>query len=536
METLNIRTVLSTLQQVLSISQPSATSGTSKYVKGDFFDCLAQKKQEYVRKDNSSTEQSSTNRDLKKADEARSETDNTPTCQVAAQGSDRTERESLYQKLRDLLKDRAENTEEKPETEEELVAMITSLLSQAAAQQAGMPDTAMVQMPEQFCSLAAAGVADSAASPAALVESMPVITPDVMKAQDIPAMTALSEQIQVAEEAVPQATSGLTSDAGWIQNSEKESLEAPLPAVSDEKSDAQAQGNGSMLLNEVMKAVPPALRKQLAEIIQKITVQQGSVQTGLQDQKGTVSAQSHQEPILSRLLEDVTKQALLSAAAPGKEEISAINAESAMAQAAADTDISQIPTGLASGITPTAAEVTGEAEDALKANSSDNPLQVASAETTAASASVQPKDKSHSESPMARVHIADLIKTLKDKLPDIAAGRNLQIRLDPPNLGEIEISVSMENQKMSIQFNVNSSLVKNLLQENMPQLIESCARRGIDVGSFDVNQNPGQQQENAQQSYLSHKGRIFTADAGETADDTLVRSGYMENRLVSILV
>lgn len=62
----------------------------------------------------------------------------------------------------------------------------------------------------------------------------------------------------------------------------------------------------------------------------------------------------------------------------------------------------------------------------------------------------------------------------------------VRIRLEPESLGEVVVSMRMENGKLQAQIDVSQAGVKGVLESNLGQLRQSLSTRGIDVQRLDV--------------------------------------------------
>ena len=95
-----------------------------------------------------------------------------------------------------------------------------------------------------------------------------------------------------------------------------------------------------------------------------------------------------------------------------------------------------------------------------------------------------------------------------------------EIRLDPPELGSMQIKVSMQGEQASVNFVVQTQTARDLLQDSQQRLKEMLAERGIALGESFVKHDQGQSGE-AQQGFAQndkeHGGQH--QENGEAADD-----------------
>lgn len=66
-------------------------------------------------------------------------------------------------------------------------------------------------------------------------------------------------------------------------------------------------------------------------------------------------------------------------------------------------------------------------------------------------------------------------------------GKHLLVRLDPPDLGSVQIKLSLDNGVLRADFKVESSAIKDLFTANMPHIKASLENSGLKVGEFFVD-------------------------------------------------
>ncbi len=74
--------------------------------------------------------------------------------------------------------------------------------------------------------------------------------------------------------------------------------------------------------------------------------------------------------------------------------------------------------------------------------------------------------------------------------------KNIDIRLDPPELGRMQIRMTMNNDVASVQFTVANHQTRDIVEQAMPRLREMLAQQGLQLADTSVQQqNAGQQQQ-----------------------------------------
>ncbi|MGZ2334235.1 flagellar hook-length control protein FliK [Vibrio alginolyticus] len=73
--------------------------------------------------------------------------------------------------------------------------------------------------------------------------------------------------------------------------------------------------------------------------------------------------------------------------------------------------------------------------------------------------------------------------------------KNLDIRLDPPELGRMQIRMTMNNDVANVHFTVNNPQARDIIEQTLPRLREMLAQQGMQLADSSVQQqNSGQQQ------------------------------------------
>ena len=122
------------------------------------------------------------------------------------------------------------------------------------------------------------------------------------------------------------------------------------------------------------------------------------------------------------------------------------------------------------------------------------------------------------------VHKSDGQQQLSEKIRWMVNARNTmaEIRLDPPELGSMQVRVNVAGDAASVSFVVQSQQAKDALADAMPKLRDMLSEQGIELGDAQVRKDNSSGQENGQQlAGNSHQGQ-GAGDRGENdgVDDT----------------
>jgi len=116
-----------------------------------------------------------------------------------------------------------------------------------------------------------------------------------------------------------------------------------------------------------------------------------------------------------------------------------------------------------------------------------------------------------------REEIGDRVRWLISQKIHIA-----ELKINPPQLGSVEIRINVQNEQVSVQFNTANALVKDTLEESLPRLREILSSSGLDLVDVDVAQHSDSGGRHAEND-------IEDADSGRTQDNKL--SQHDENEM-----
>lgn len=149
---------------------------------------------------------------------------------------------------------------------------------------------------------------------------------------------------------------------------------------------------------------------------------------------------------------------------------------------------------------------------------------------TQATTQTQAHSKSVSIDPgvMQAINIikSDAAKMLQERVSALLNINNkeAEIRLDPPEMGSMQIRIRSDAEQAQINFVVQNQQAKEALEQSMPRLREMLAQQGIELGESSIQQgNPEQQQGQSGQGQLAGNQRAeeqqpeVTAQSAETS-------------------
>jgi flagellar hook-length control protein FliK len=92
-----------------------------------------------------------------------------------------------------------------------------------------------------------------------------------------------------------------------------------------------------------------------------------------------------------------------------------------------------------------------------------------------------------------------------------------KLRLHPPELGSVEIKISLVDDRAHVQIVAHNSGARDLLEQNLPRLRELLAMGGMDLGGASVSGGRGEQSASQQTADTAFEG-AFAADVDIVAE------------------
>jgi len=94
------------------------------------------------------------------------------------------------------------------------------------------------------------------------------------------------------------------------------------------------------------------------------------------------------------------------------------------------------------------------------------------------------------------IYRKDFANAVKDKVM-VMINQKIQqvdIQLDPPEMGNIHVRVNLQNEQAAVQFIVQNQQAKEALEQNMGKLRDMLAESGVDVGGANIEQREAKEQ------------------------------------------
>ncbi|MBN3563519.1 flagellar hook-length control protein FliK [Aliamphritea spongicola] len=343
---------------------------------------------------------------------------------------------------------------------------------------------------------------DKVAQPGAVAQTAPVAE---KSAETVVAATSRSANA-VAESAVVQPeVAGKQSQPLVPAAAEEQKVNAQVQQLAQRAADAQA-GKSVLPGQEgvVANAAGVTAEEQKAESRQVgVAAQRGAEENGLL--KGLVA---------DNKAADGQKSALPTGVSPAADSLAKLqNSASLLTDQLADQAVSK-SAARASGAETVKTEGFADSLSASLANSSAVRAEKAGAEPH----QLQMQQGLRPGNPAWGQAVSDRVVWLASQ-----NGKVAEIRLDPPELGSLNVKLEIKNEQVSVVFNTPHASVKDSLEQSLPRLREMFAEQGLELADSSVEDQSSQQREDTQQREAFASGG-YGAE-GELDDEPEVIAG-----------
>jgi flagellar hook-length control protein FliK len=125
---------------------------------------------------------------------------------------------------------------------------------------------------------------------------------------------------------------------------------------------------------------------------------------------------------------------------------------------------------------------------------------------------------------------SDAAKLLQERVSSMLNINNkeAEIRLDPPEMGSMQIRIRSDAEQAQINFVVQNQQAKDSLEQSLPRLREMLAQQGIEMGESTISY--GDSGSGADQSEENGQGRLANKDSVNDENDEQVGNGAETSR------
>ena len=127
------------------------------------------------------------------------------------------------------------------------------------------------------------------------------------------------------------------------------------------------------------------------------------------------------------------------------------------------------------------------------------------------------------------IYRKDFANAVKDKVMVMINQKiqQVEIQLDPPEMGNIHVKVNLQNEQAAVQFVVQNQQAKDALEQNMNKLREMLAQSGVDVGDANIEQRQASEQ--------NEQGFNQTTNNGTSAESAEDNFGENDSAVLDVV-
>ncbi|XQF90589.1 flagellar hook-length control protein FliK [Pseudoalteromonas espejiana] len=126
---------------------------------------------------------------------------------------------------------------------------------------------------------------------------------------------------------------------------------------------------------------------------------------------------------------------------------------------------------------------------------------------------------------------SDAAKMLQERVSSMLSisNKEAEIRLDPPEMGSMQIRIRSDAEQAQINFVVQNQQAKEALEQSMPRLREMLAEQGIDLGESSISYGQSSGDENEQNAEHSQE-QMANKNTEQDKNDELVGANLQSSR------
>ncbi|WP_289107577.1 flagellar hook-length control protein FliK [uncultured Pseudoalteromonas sp.] len=276
-----------------------------------------------------------------------------------------------------------------------------------------------------------------------------------------------------------------------LKNLNSDEKQALLSQLKSYVSNEQPTGDTLKKVNETISNLQTMLDTQLSESkAQSVSSSANAALNALQASNAAMNANTPQN------------KAMINAEAPSSieqdgvnpEELNALEAEqeSLLKEPKTNTGLSrvaQVFTLITDGINNTQAQINTQYDNARYEQSIIESQAIQSQQLQSSTAQVKQVNIDASMMQAINIVKSDAAKMLQERVSSMLSisNKEAEIRLDPPEMGSMQIRIRSDAEQAQINFVVQNQQAKEALEQSMPRLREMLAEQGIDLGESTIS-------------------------------------------------
>ncbi|MDC9510454.1 flagellar hook-length control protein FliK [Pseudoalteromonas sp. Angola-4] len=276
-----------------------------------------------------------------------------------------------------------------------------------------------------------------------------------------------------------------------LKNLNSDEKQALLSQLKSYVSNEQPTGDTLKKVNETISNLQTMLDAQLSE--SKAQSVSSSANAALNAQQASNAAMNPNTP---------QNKAMINTEAPSSieqdgvnpEELNALEAEqeSLLKEPKTNTGLSrvaQVFTLITDGINNTQAQINTQYDNARYEQSILESQAIQSQQLQSSTAQVKQVNIDASMMQAINIVKSDAAKMLQERVSSMLSisNKEAEIRLDPPEMGSMQIRIRSDAEQAQINFVVQNQQAKEALEQSMPRLREMLAEQGIDLGESTIS-------------------------------------------------
>ena len=276
-----------------------------------------------------------------------------------------------------------------------------------------------------------------------------------------------------------------------LKNLNSDEKQALLSQLKSYVSNEQPTGDTLKKVNETISNLQTMLDTQLSE--SKAQSVSSSANMALNAQQASNAAMNANTP---------QNKAMINAEAPSSieqdgvnpEELNALEAEqeSLLKEPKTNTGLSrvaQVFTLITDGVNNTQAQINTQYDNARYEQSILESQAIQSQQLQSSTAQVKQVNIDASMMQAINIVKSDAAKMLQERVSSMLSisNKEAEIRLDPPEMGSMQIRIRSDAEQAQINFVVQNQQAKEALEQSMPRLREMLAEQGIDLGESTIS-------------------------------------------------
>lgn len=350
----------------------------------------------------------------------------------------------------------------------------------------------------------------------ALLSGQEAVDEQALSADEALVLSLLQEQITAQTDTKEVLNAALANGVSSQSTATTQTNSNPIDTVSTEASDILTDSQGESLLQSIAMMSPESAQKASEAFAERVAASLPTATTAAQ-----------QQAVKSNLIAGINE--FQQQVAQGREP--GIDLSALVADAASEAGLTQTQVQNVAGQTDALAGQFMQ----LVNGTQQSAHQVLQSELVSIDSQMTENNQVRAESTKAQLQFegadkpVNILKPegqqqLHEKIRWMVNARNsmAEIRLDPPELGSMQVRVNVSGDAASVSFIVQSQHAKDALADAMPRLKDMLAEQGINLGESEVRKDNSSQNGDGSGQQLAGNGVASQDTDGEFDEGSTV--------------